>query len=133
MPPQNSEQYHVPFGNHANFVNLSSVAAIKIQQFSQNSSSTCGIFATSRSSRSAPVCVHTRQGEGRSSRPPKAALEPSYIRPRIPVPRIACFGQNKKLLTKYMTPRNDFLHIYNMRVLPWVVCVFSLGYSSAPE
>ena len=69
MPPQNSKHYHVPFGNDANFVNHSGVAAIKIQQFFQNSSSTCGFFATSRSSRSAPVRVHVdvRNGNSRAS------------------------------------------------------------------
>ena len=68
MPPQNSKHYHVPFGNDANFVNHSGVAAIKIQHFFQNSSSTWGIFATSRSSRSAPVRVHVdvRNGHGRA-------------------------------------------------------------------
>ena len=68
MSPQNSKHYHVPFGNDANFVNHSGVAAIKIQQFFQNSSSTSRIFGTSRSSRSAPVRVHVdvRNGHGRA-------------------------------------------------------------------
>ena len=50
----------------------------------------------------------TRQGAGRRSRPPKAALEQSYIRPRIPVSRIAYFGGDKnKVLTKSLTPKED--------------------------
>ena len=45
VPPQNSKHHHVPFGNDANFVNHSGVAAIKIQQFFQNSSSTLARLA----------------------------------------------------------------------------------------
>ena len=62
--------------------------------------------------RSRRCAERTRKGEGRWSRPPKAVLEPSYIRPRIPVPRIACFGRDKKLLTKYLTPKKDYIYIY---------------------
>ena len=50
--------------------------------------------------RSRRCAERTRQGEGRWSRPPKPAHEPSYIRPRIPVPRIAYLDRDKKLLTK---------------------------------
>ena len=50
--------------------------------------------------RSRRCAERTRQGEGRWSRPPKAALEPSHIRPRIPVPRIAYLGRDKKFLIK---------------------------------
>ena len=63
--------------------------------------------------RSRRYAERTRQGKGRWSRPPKAALERSYIRPRIPVPRIAYFGRDeKKLLTKSLTPKKDFIYIY---------------------
>ena len=68
MPPPNSKHYQVPFGNDANFVKHPGVADIKIQQNLRNSSSTCGIFATSRLSRSATVLVHVdvRNGHGRA-------------------------------------------------------------------
>ena len=54
-----------------------------------------------------------RQGEGRWSRPPKAALEPSHIRPRIPVPRIAYLSREKKLLTKVHDTK-EWLYIQGM-------------------
>ena len=60
--------------------------------------------------RSRRCAERTRQGEGLWSRPKKVALERSYIRPRTPVPRIAYFGRDKKkLLTKSLTPNNDFI------------------------
>ena len=63
--------------------------------------------------RSRRCAERTWKGEGRWSRPPKAALERSYIRPRIPVPQIAYFGRDKKkLLTKSLTPKKDFIYIY---------------------
>ena len=72
--------------------------------------------------RSRRCAERTRQGEGRWSRPLKAALEPSYIRPRISVPRIAYLGRDKKLLTKVHDTKEwfdiylyflDDMHSYN--------------------
>ena len=119
MPPQNSKHYQVPFGNDANFVNHPGVADIKIQpkspKFFLDMRYFCNFSLVSLGirPRSRRCAGRTRQGEGRWSRPPKAALERSYIRPRIPVPRIAYFGRDeKKLLTKSLTPKKDFIYIY---------------------
>ena len=95
MPPQNFKHYQEPFGNDADFVNHPGVADIKIHRkspkflldmryFCNFSLVSLGIRLRSRR-----CAERTRQGEGRWSRPPKAALERSYIRPRIPVPRFA--------------------------------------------
>ena len=61
MPPRNSKHYHVPFGNDANFVNHSGVAAIKIEHFTK-------FLLDTRSSRSAPGRVHVdvQNGHGRA-------------------------------------------------------------------
>ena len=119
MPPQSSKHYQVPFGNGAIFVNHPGVADIKIQpkspKFVLDMRYFCNFSLVSLGvrPRSRRCAERTRYGEGRWSRPPKAALERSYIRPRIPVPRIACFGRNKrKLLTKSLTPKNDFIYMY---------------------
>ena len=131
MPPQNSKHYHVPFGNDANIVNHPGVAAINIQPrfptFLLDMRYFCNFSLVSLGTRprSRRCAERTKQGEGRWSRPPKTALERSYVRPRIPVPRIAYFGRDKKLLTKYLTPKKDFIvykgsawagqHFYNLR------------------
>ena len=84
MPPQNSKHYQVPFRNDANFVNHPDAADIKIQPkspkflldmryFCNFSLVSLGIHPHSRR-----CAERTRQGEGRWSRPPKAALERSY-------------------------------------------------------
>ena len=75
-----------------------------------------------------------RCAERTRQRPPKAALEPSYIRPRIPVPRIACFGRDKKLLTKYTTPKGMILYIYIYIAHP-IYCLrtFFLFFFSLPR
>ena len=125
MPPQNSKHFQVPFGkiNDANCVNHPGAADIKLQPkspkvlldmryFCNFSLVSLGIRPRSRR-----CAERTRQGEGRRSRPQKAALERSYIRPRIPVPRIAYFGRDKKLLTKYMTPKKHFIYIYIMHFI----------------
>ena len=118
IPPQNSKDYHVPFGKGAKFVNHLGVADIKMQpkipKFLLDMRYFCNFSLVSLGIRPrSPRCAErTRKGEGRWSRPPKAALERSYIRPRIPVPRIAYFGRDKKLLTKYLTPKKDFIYIY---------------------
>ena len=119
MPPQNSKHYHVPFGNDADFVNHVGVADIKMQpkfpKFLLDMRYFCNFSLVSLGirPRSRRRAERTRKGEGRWSRRPKVALERSYIRPRIPVPRIAYFGRDKKLLTKYLTPKKGFyLYIY---------------------
>ena len=119
MPQQNSKPYQVPSEKDANFVNHPGAADIMIQPkspkflldmryFCNFSLVSLGIRPRSRR------CVErTRQGEGRWSRPPKAALERSYIRSRVPVPRIAYFGRDKKkLLTKSLAPKKDFIYIF---------------------
>ena len=118
MPPQNSKHYQVPFGNGANFVNHPGAADIKMQPksptFLLDTRYFCNFSLVSLGirPRSRRCAGRTRQGEGLWSRLPKAALERSYIRPRIPVPRIAYFGRDKKkLLTKYLTPKNDFIFV----------------------
>ena len=115
MPQQNSKHYQVPFGNDANFVNHPGAADIRIQpkspKFLLDMRYFCNFSLVSLGirPRSRRCAERTRQGERRWSRPPKAALERSYIRPRIPVPRIAYFGRDEKLLTKYLTPKKDFI------------------------
>ena len=118
MPPQNFKHYQEPFGNDADFVNHPGVADIKIHRkspkflldmryFCNFSLVSLGIRLRSRR-----CAERTRQGEGRWSRPPKAALERSYIRPRIPVPRITYFGRDKKkLLTKQIPDTNEGFYI----------------------
>ena len=119
MPPQNSKHYQVPFGNDANFVNHPGAADIKIQPkspkflldmryFINFSNVSLGIHPRSRR-----CAERTRQGEGRWSRPPKRRRSNEAIRPRIPVPRIAFLGRDKKkLLTKSLTPKNDYIYVY---------------------
>ena len=118
MPPQNSKHYQVPFGNDANFVNHPGVADIKIQpkspKFLLDMRYFCNLLLGSLGirPRSRRCAERTRQGEGRWSRPPKAALELGYVRPRIPAPRIPYFGRDKKkLLAKSLTPNNVFIYI----------------------
>ena len=57
------------------------------------------------------MCGTDTAGRGALEPPPEAALEQSYIRPRIPVPRIP-YCRDKKLLTKYLTPKKDFIYMY---------------------
>ena len=118
MPPQNSKHYQVPFGNDANFVNHPGAADIKIHpkypKFLLDMRYFCNFSFVSLGirPRSHRCAERTRQGEGRWSRPPRAALERA-IRPRIPVPRIAYFGRDgKKLLTKSLTSKNDLIYMY---------------------
>ena len=70
-PPQNSKHYHVPFGNEANFVNHSSAAAIQIQQFFQNSSSTLARLARHLSAFTS-LCGADTAGRGVLEPPPEA-------------------------------------------------------------
>ena len=123
MPPQNSEHYHVPFGNYANFVNHSGVAAIKIQQFFQNSSSTCGIFATSRSSLSAPVRVHVdvRNGYGTArgvgAAPRRRRSNQAIFDREFQFREWHASAETKKLLTENMTPEEMILYIFILRCI----------------
>ena len=117
MLPQNSKHYQVPFGNDANFVNHPGVAVIKIQpkspKFLLDMRYFCNFSLVSRGvrPRSRRCAERTRQGEGRWSRPPKAALERSYIRPRIPVPRIAYFGRDEKKTPDQIPDTNERFYI----------------------
>ena len=132
MPPQSSKHYQVPFGNDANFVNHPGVADIKIQpkfpKFLLDMRYFCNFSLVSLGirPRSRRCAERTRKGEGRWSRPPKATLERSYIRPRIPVPRIAYFGRDIKLLTKYLTPKKDFIYVYSHT---WYIFLSWQGYN----
>ena len=120
MPPQNSKYYHVPFGNDNNFVNHSGVAAIKIQQFFQNSSSTLARLARH------PCAFTSMCGTDTAGR---GALEPSpegdartkpystensssanrILRPRQKTPDQSPWHQG---MTRYS--RNDFIvYIYD--------------------
>ena len=116
-PPQNSKHYQVPFGNDANFVNHPGVAVIKIQpnfpEFLLDMQYFCNFSLVSLGirPRSRRCAERTRQGEGRWSRPLKAALERSYIRPRIPVPRIAYFGRDGKKTPDQIPDINEGFYI----------------------
>ena len=119
MPPQNSKHYQVPFENDANFVNHPGAADINVHpkspKYLLDMRYLCNFSFVSLGIRlrSRRCAERIRQGEGHWSRPPKAALERSYIRPRISVPRIAYNGRDKnKLPTKSLTPKNDFIYIY---------------------
>ena len=72
MPPKNEipNNYHVPFGNDANFVNHSGVVAIKIQQFFQNSSSTLARLARYPSAFTS-MCGTDTAGRGALEPPPR--------------------------------------------------------------
>ena len=115
MPPQNSKHYQVPFGNDANFANHPGVAVIKIQpkspKFLLDMRYFCNFSLVSLGirPRSRRCAERTRQGEGRWSRPPKAALERSYIRPRNPVPRIAYFGRDKRTRDQIPDTKEELL------------------------
>ena len=125
MPPQNSKQYQVSFGNDANFVNHPGVADIKIQPKSPKFLLDMRYFATSRLSRSASVRVHVdvRSGHGRARgvrAAPRRRRSNEDIRPRIPVPRIAYLGRDKKkLLTKSPTPKNDSIYSVYISTFLW--------------
>ena len=116
MPQQNSEHYQEPFGNDANFVNHPGAAGIKIQP---NTSSKCGILATSRLSRSASVYVYVDvwNGHGRArvvgAAPRRRRSNEAIFDREFQFPRIAYFGRDKnKILTKSLTPKNDVIYMY---------------------
>ena len=66
----NSKHYHVPFGNDANFVNHLGVAAIKIPQYFQNSSSTLARLARHPSAFTS-MCGTDTAGRGALEPPPE--------------------------------------------------------------
>ena len=120
MPPQNFKRYQVPFGNDATFVNHPGAADIKILTksskfltfrhavFCKFSLVSLGIRPRSRR-----YAERTQQGEGRWSRPPKAALERSYSTENSSsANRILNPRQKQKVLTKSLKPKNGFIHIY---------------------
>ena len=113
----NSKHYQVPFGNDANFVNHPGVAVIKIQpkspKFLLDMRYFCNfsLVPLGIRPRSRRCAERTRQSEGRWSRPPKAALERSYIRLRIPVPRITYFGRKKKKSPDQIPDTNEGFYI----------------------
>ena len=84
MPPQISKHYQVPFGNYVNYVDHPGAADIKIQpkspKFLLDMRYFCNFSLVSLGirPRSRRGAERTRQGEGRLSRPPEAALERSY-------------------------------------------------------
>ena len=67
---ENSKHYHVPFGNDASLVNHSGVAAIKSQQFFQNSSSTLARLARYLSTFTL-MCRKDTAGRGALESPPE--------------------------------------------------------------
>ena len=88
MPPQNSKHYNsnkLPFGNDANLVNHPGAAEVEMQpkspEFLLDMRRFCNFSLVSLGicPRSRRGAERTRQGEGRSSRPPKPALERSYL------------------------------------------------------
>ena len=118
MPPQNSKHDHVSFGNDANFVNHSGVAAIKIQQFFQNSSSTLARLAR-RPSAFTSMCGTDTAGRGALEPPPEGGARTKpystensssanrILRPRQKTPDQSPWHQG---MTRYS--RNDFIYIY---------------------
>ena len=85
MAPQNSKHWQLPFGNYSNFVNHPGAADIEIHpkspEFHLDMRYFCNLSLVSLGirPRSRRCAERTRQGEGRSSRPPQAALERSYL------------------------------------------------------
>ena len=118
MPPQNSKHQQEPFRNDANFVNHPGAADIKIQQkspeFLLDMRYFCNFSLVSLGirPRSRRCAERTRQGEGRWSRPRRRRSNEA-IRPRIPVPRIAYLGRDKKkILTKSLKSKNDLIYVW---------------------
>ena len=121
MPPQNSKHYQVPFRNDANFVNHPDAADIKIQPkspkflldmryFCNFSLVSLGIHPHSRR-----CAERTRQGEGRWSRPPKAALERNDSTEKFQFRESHAKAETKKkLLAKPLSPKkkNYYISVY---------------------
>ena len=118
MPPQNSKHYQVPLGNDATFVNHPGAADIKIQpkspKFLLDIRYFCNFSLVSLGicPRSRRCAERTRQGEGRCSRPPKAALERSYSTENSSSANRILGPRQKKLLTKSLKPKDDFIYTY---------------------
>ena len=132
MPPQNSKHYQVPFGNDANFVNHPGAADIKIQprspKFLLDMRYFCNFSLVSLGirPRSRRCAERTRQGEGRWSRPPKAALERSYSTENsCSANRILGPRKKKKLLTKSLEPKNTYIYVY-VFVIPCIISCMPL-------
>ena len=118
MPPQNSEHYHVPFENDANFVNHWGVASIKIQQFFQNYSSTLARLAR-RPSAITSMCGTDTAGRGALEPPPEGGARTKpystensssanrILRPRQKTPDQSPWHQGMALYS-----RNDFIYVY---------------------
>ena len=106
------------FGNDANFVNRPGAADIKIQskspKFLLDMRHFCNFSLVSIGirPRSRRYAERTRQGEGRWSRPPKAALERSYSTENSSSANRILGPRRKKLLIKSKKPKNDFIYIY---------------------
>ena len=125
MPPQNSKHYHVPFGNDANFVNHSGVAAIKIQPIFQNSSSTLARLPRHPSAFTS-MCGTDTAGRGALEPPPEGGARTKpystensssanrILRPRQKNPDQSPWHQG---MTRYS--RNDYIYIY--------ICIMSVG------
>ena len=119
MPQQKSKHYQVPFGNDANFVNHPGAADIKIQpkspKFLLDMRYFCNFSLVSPGirPRSRRCAERTRQGEGRWSRHAKAALERNIFDREFQFRESHTSAEiKKKLRTKSLTPKKDFIYIY---------------------
>ena len=121
MPPQNSKPYDLPFGYYANFVNHPGVADIKIEPKSPRFLvATCGIFATSRFSRSASVRVHVdvRNGHGRAmgvgAAPRRRRLNEAIFDREFQFRESHTSADTKKTPNQIPdTKKNDFIYMYS--------------------
>ena len=120
MTSQNSKYYHVPFGNDANFVNHSGVAAMKIPQIFKYFSPTLARLARHRSAFTS-MCGTDTAGRGALEPPPEGGARTklystvnSSSANRILRPR-----QKNSWPNKYMTPRNDLMYQYTRQSF-WV-------------
>ena len=121
MPPHNSKHYnsnYLPFGNFANFVNHPGAADVKIQPkspeflldmrlFCNFSSVSLGIRPRSRRGGE-----RTRQGEGRWSRPPKTAVEISYLTENSSSTNRILRPKRKETPERIPEETNDRIHIF---------------------
>ena len=120
MPPQNSTHYNstkLPVGNDANFVNHPGAADIKIQpktpEFLLDMRYFCNFSLVSLGirPRSRRRAERTRQGEGRWSRPPKPALERSYLTENSSSANRILRPRRKNFLTESLKQKNGFIYI----------------------
>ena len=124
MTPQNSKHYNsnkLPFGNYANFVHHPCAADIKIQpkspEFLLDMRYFCNFSLVSLGlrPRSRRCAERTRQGEGRWSRPPKPALERSYLTENSSSANRVLRPRRKKTPDRIPERKNDL--IYRLYVL----------------